>query len=115
MVMGTKNGIAASKIGEKISARVRSHTFCPDENPESELGHNEAPRGEAPPLVTKFITGASATPQLLQNFVVSTICTPHFGQNISIFPLPLRRHKYQHFKNSYSRMRVTQSVRLRYP
>jgi hypothetical protein len=29
----------------------------------------------------------------LQNFVVSTICTPHFGQNISIIPLPLRRHK----------------------
>src|SRR5215470_17834322 len=104
MAMGTKNGTASSKIGEKISDRVKSHTFCPDENPERVLVHNEAPRGEAPPLVTKFITGASATPQLLQNFVVSTICTPHFGQNISIIPLPLRRHKDQHFKNSHSRI-----------
>src|SRR5262245_39169229 len=87
MAMGTKNGTASSKIGEKIIARVKSHTFCPDENPESALVHNEVPRGEAPPLVAKFITGPSANPQLLQNFVVSTICTPHFGQNISIIVL----------------------------
>jgi hypothetical protein len=112
--MGTINGTATSKIGEKISARVKSHTFCPDENPESALVHDEAPRGEAAPLATKSITDASAIPQLLQNFVVSTICTPHLGQNISIIPLPLRRHRDQHFKNSYSRMRVTQSLRLRY-
>src|SRR5262245_49886284 len=87
MAMGTKNGTATSKNGEKIIARIRSHIFCPDENPESGLVNPEAPRGEAPPLVTKFITGASAIPQLLQNFVVSTICTPHFGQNISIIVL----------------------------
>ncbi len=84
--MGTKNGSAPSKIGEKISNRTTSHIFCPDEKPESALDHAEAPRGEDPPLATKSITCASAIPQLLQYFVVSTICTPHFGQNISMAP-----------------------------
>jgi hypothetical protein len=66
------NGTASSKTGEKISARVTSHIFCPDENLESALVHDEAPRGETPPLATKSITDANAIPQLLQNFVVST-------------------------------------------
>jgi hypothetical protein len=86
MAMGTKNGSAPSKIGEKISAKIMRNIFCPDEKPESALDHVEAPRGLVPPLATKSITGASAIPQLLQNFVVSTICTPQFGQNISVAP-----------------------------
>lgn len=84
--MGTKNGSAPSRIGEKISARMMSHIFCAGEKSENALVHDEAPIGEFPPLATKSITGASAIPQLLQNFVVSAICTPHFGQNISIAP-----------------------------
>jgi hypothetical protein len=86
--MGTKNGSAPSRIGEKISDRIMSHILCEGEKSENALVHDETPRGEVPPLATKSITGAKAIPQLLQNFVVSIICTPHLGQNISIIPLP---------------------------
>ena len=88
MAMGAKNGSAPSRIGEKISDRIMSHIRCEGEKPENAFVHDETPRGEVPPLETKSITGAKAIPQLLQNFVVSIICTPHFGQNISIAPLP---------------------------
>jgi hypothetical protein len=65
---------------------IMSHIFCADVKPENALVHDEAPRGEFPPVATKSIIGDSGIPQLLQYFVVSTICTPHFGQNISIAP-----------------------------
>ncbi len=58
-----------------------------------------------PPPATKSITGASAIPQLLQNFVVSAICTPHLGQNISIAPVLMRNGKV------IAPSRITQAIR----
>src|SRR5262245_4570191 len=86
MARGTNNRSAASTIGPKINKTDTSHMLCAGEKSDSALLHHGAPRGEFPPLATKSITGASAIPQLLQYFVVSAICTPHFGQNISKAP-----------------------------